>query len=125
MKFEEFTGLVAQRANAPRDRAETLVRTTLGTLAERISGGETRDLADQLPEELKGPLAGAAEPAQPFGVDEFVRRVGERAGLDTDAARDGARAVLVTLREAVTPGLFDDVTSQLPQEYSELTGPII
>jgi hypothetical protein len=35
----------------------------------------------------------------------------------------GARAVLVTLREAVTPGPFDDVASQLPQEYSELTGP--
>jgi uncharacterized protein (DUF2267 family) len=57
-------------------------------------------------------------------VDEFVRRIAERGDVDPDEARTGAAAVLTTVREAVTPGEFDDVLSQLPQEYRELVGPM-
>jgi uncharacterized protein (DUF2267 family) len=57
-------------------------------------------------------------------VDEFVRRVAERGDVALDEARSGAAAVLTTVREAVTPGEFDDVLSQLPQEYRELVGPM-
>jgi uncharacterized protein (DUF2267 family) len=32
-------------------------------------------------------------------------------------------AVLVTLRDAVTPGEFDDVLSQLPQDFKRLGAP--
>jgi uncharacterized protein (DUF2267 family) len=124
MKFDPFVDLVAQRANAARDRAQALTDATFRTLAERISGGEARDLAAQLPEELKPGLTGAEETAEPFTVDEFVRRVAERAGVDEDTAREGARAVMVTLREAVTTGEWDEVTSQLPGDYSELVGQI-
>jgi uncharacterized protein (DUF2267 family) len=122
MKFDQFVDLVAQRANVPRDRAQALTDATLRTLAERITGGEARDLAAQLPEELKPSLSGAAETAEAFSRKEFVRRVAERASLDEDAARDGARAVMVTLREAVTTGEWDDITSQLPEDFNELVG---
>jgi uncharacterized protein (DUF2267 family) len=33
------------------------------------------------------------------------------------------RAVLITVREAVTPGEWDDVMAQLPAEYSEIAAP--
>ena len=39
-------------------------------------------------------------------------------------AQAEARAVMESVREAVTPGEFDDVLSQLPQEYRELVGPM-
>jgi uncharacterized protein (DUF2267 family) len=125
MQFDQFVDLVAQRTNLDRDRAQALTNATLKTLSERITGGEARDLAAQLPKELKASLEFAQEPAGAFSVDEFVRRVAERAGLDENAARDGARAVMVTIREAVTGGEWDDITSQLPAEYSELVGPIL
>ncbi|MEN3343474.1 MAG: hypothetical protein V7635_50 [Arthrobacter sp.] len=125
MQFDQFADLVAQRSNLDRDRARALTDATLKTLSERITGGEARDLAAQLPKELKASLESAQEPAEAFSVDEFVRRVAERTGLDENAARDGARAVMVTIREAVAGGEWDDITSQLPTEYSELTGPII
>jgi uncharacterized protein (DUF2267 family) len=124
MKFDPFVDLVAQRANVARDRAQALTDATFRTLAERISGGEARDLAAQLPEELKPGLTGAEETAEPFAVDEFVRRVAERAGVDEETAREGARAVMVTVREAVTTGEWAEVTSQLPGDYSELVGQI-
>lgn len=122
MKQDEFITKVGQRADVSLDTAEALTAATLRTLAERISGGEAEDLAAQLPDELKPYLTGVDEPAQPFGPDEFVRRVAERAGTDPDRARAGVRAEFTTLREAVTLGEVDDVVSQLPKDFDELVG---
>jgi uncharacterized protein (DUF2267 family) len=52
--------------------------------------------------------------------EEFVRRVAEREGVELEDARDHARGVFETLREALGTEFFD-VTVQLPGEYlSEL-----
>jgi len=123
MDFEQFVNLVANRADvAGWDRAQALINGTLRTLAERISGGEARDLAAQLPEEFKPSLSDAAETAETFTVDEFVRRVAGRAGVGDDTALKGARAVMATVRDAVTSGEWDDIIAQLPKHYSELIG---
>ncbi|MDQ1624062.1 MAG: hypothetical protein QOH19_2480 [Actinomycetota bacterium] len=123
MDFEQFVNLVANRADvAGWDRAQALINGTLRTLAERISGGEARDLAAQLPEEFKPSLSDAQETAETFTVDEFVRRVAERAGAGDDTALKGARAVMATVRDAVTSGEWDDIIAQLPKHYSELIG---
>ena len=53
-----------------------------------------------------------------------MRRIAERGDVGPDEARTGATAVLTTLRDAVTPGEFDDVLAQLPLEYRELIGPM-
>ena len=120
MQFDEFIEAVAERADTSRGEAQALVRATLRTLAERISGGEAEDLRAQLPRELKGDLASPEENAQGFDVDEFVRRVAERTGLDETDARPRVAAVLSVLRDAVSPGEFDDVLSQLGREFAEL-----
>jgi uncharacterized protein (DUF2267 family) len=125
MQFDQFVDLVAKRANVPPSRAQTLTYDTLRTLAERISGGEARDLAAQLPAELQPMLSERVEEAaEDFDVDEFVRRVAERASVDGEVARESARAVMLTLREAVSPGEWDEVTAQLSADYSELVGPV-
>jgi uncharacterized protein (DUF2267 family) len=123
MDYQTFTRTAAQRAGMPEETVERVERATLRTLADRISGGEAQDLAAQLPSPLKEPLQ-VPEDAEPFGVEEFVRRVAERGEVGPEEARTGAAAVLTTVREAVTPGEFDDVLSQLPQEYRELVGPM-
>jgi len=123
MDFDDFLSLIANRADVGWDRAQALTDATLRTLAERISGGEAKDLAAQLPTELQPGLSGAEETAEVFPVDEFIRRVAERAGLEEDAALNGARVVMVTVREAVTSGEWDDVLAQLPKHYSDLLGP--
>jgi uncharacterized protein (DUF2267 family) len=120
---QTFIDSVAQRAGVSRDVAETLARVTLEVLADRITGGEARDLLAQLPKPLKDEVLIKGEEAEAFDVPEFVRRVAARAHVDEQTAHDGAVAVLVTVREAVTSGEFDDITSQLPQEYRELVGP--
>jgi uncharacterized protein (DUF2267 family) len=122
--YQTFIDTEAQRAGLPQDQAESVAHATLQTLADRITGGEARDLAAQLPKQLQDDLQKEREIADPFDVDEFVRRVSERADVDAATARTGAMATLITVREAVTPGEFDDVTSQLPQEYRGLVGPM-
>lgn len=65
MQFHEFLGQVQNRAQlSSLADAEIAVRATLTTLAERLAGGEPKDLASQLPEPLGQYLVweGAAEP---------------------------------------------------------------
>jgi uncharacterized protein (DUF2267 family) len=124
MKYDEFVSHVSARAGVPPDRAAVLTRVTLTTLAERITGGEARDLASQLPKDLQTALIPPQEPAEKFDLAEFVRRVKGRAEIDDEeTAREGVRAVFLTLAEAVTGGQFRDVMSQLPREFRELVEP--
>jgi uncharacterized protein (DUF2267 family) len=120
VQYEEFIDAVAERAALPRPSAEKLTHAALRVLAERISGGEAEDLAAQLPRELKADLEPPQEDAQSFGAYEFARRMAERSGLADTDAEAALVAVLGTLREAVTPGEFDDVLSQLGEEFAAL-----
>jgi uncharacterized protein (DUF2267 family) len=122
--YPTFIKTEAEKAGLPKDQAENLAHATLRTLADRITGGEAKDLAAQLPQPLKADLQKPREEAEAFDVDEFVRRVSQRAHVDENTARTGAMATMTTVREAVTPGEFDDITSQLPQDYRELVGPM-
>jgi uncharacterized protein (DUF2267 family) len=70
----------------------------LEVLARRLTREEADDLAAQLP----APLAKAlqrrdGQPAQTFGVEEFLRQVAERIGARPGTAEWDASAVLSTL----------------------------
>src|SRR3954469_8784307 len=124
MKYDEFIAAVEQRAHIPRERAEAVTRATLETLSERITRGEAKDLASQLPKQLQDPvLADPSPEAEAFGLEEFERRVAVRAGLPRDEVEDGIRAVLTTVREAVTGGEFEDIVQQLPDEFWRVIEP--
>ena len=123
MKYDEFIESVRRRTGLPREAAEKLTHATLQVLAERISGGEARDLAAQLPMPLQDALLPASEEAEGFSFKEFVRRTAERAATDAGVAEIAVDAMLATLRDAVTPGEFDDVLSQLPQDFKRLGAP--
>ncbi|MFI7214142.1 DUF2267 domain-containing protein [Micromonospora maritima] len=120
MDQDQFIGAVAKRCGTSAEQATAVTRATLTTLAERIDGGEARDLADRLPEALRAYAFGPAEAAEPFGLDVFVQRVAERADVDADAARDGVTAVLDVLRDAVDPTAYAQAVAQLPDEFAEV-----
>lgn len=119
MDYDAFLDAVMQAAGIDRDDAERAVRATLTTLAERISAGEARDLAAQLPPEL-APWLNVDKRSERFDVDEFLRRVAERSGADGDAALRRARSVLAVLGQAIAPCELDDVVSELPKDYGLL-----
>ncbi|MER6755309.1 DUF2267 domain-containing protein [Micromonospora echinofusca] len=125
MNYDTFVDQVAQRTRTSSEQAVALTRATLETLAERLTGGEVLDLAAQLPKPLQLVLKPSprTESAERFGAAEFVARVAVRADVTEPAARDAARAVFVTLREAISGGEFDDVVVQLPRDFRDMVEP--
>ncbi|MET8908765.1 DUF2267 domain-containing protein [Micromonospora sp. NPDC004551] len=120
MDQDEFIGSVAKRCGMSPEQAAAVTHATLATLAERIDGGEARDLADRLPEALRAYAFGGSETGERFGLDVFVARVSGRADLDPERARDGVTAVFDVLRDAVDPVGYADVVAQLPAEYGDV-----
>ena len=122
MNQKEFLESVTVRGRLSPQQAERLTEATLTVLADRISAGEAEDLAAQLPKGVRDWLVSKEEPAQKFGLEEFIRRVSERATVDLDTATRGTWAVLSTIRRAVTTGEFEDMLAQLPKEFREFIG---
>lgn len=119
MDYEEFIELVAQAARLDHECAERASRVVLETLAERIDGGEARDLAERLPPEL-APWVGKVGSARGFDVLEFVRRVAERENVDLDTAELHTRAVLSALGRAVGREELADLAAELPDDFERL-----
>jgi uncharacterized protein (DUF2267 family) len=117
--YEAFLAAVERDAGTSRELAERAVRATLQTLAERLSGGEAEDVAEQLPQELR-PFVRDGNKAEPFDLAEFVRRVAEREGVPPETAKVHARAVFAALGMALTPEELHDLASQLPKDFDAL-----
>ena len=66
---------------------------------------------------MKEWLSGGKPEAERFGLDEFIRRVSQRARVSPEEAE---RTVFSTLRLAVMTGEFKDMMAQLPKEFTEL-----
>ena len=116
---EAFIDVVRAAASLDRDGAERATRATLHTLAERIDRGEARALATRLPPEL-APWVATTTSAERFDVDELVRRVAQREGVDEPIAYRHIRAVFDALARAVGPDELADVAAQLPKDYVAL-----
>jgi uncharacterized protein (DUF2267 family) len=122
VKYRQFMQAVQERAGLDEDQAEKAVRATLNTLAQRLAGEEPYDLAAQLPKELKQATMFTAEAGfgHAMSAEEFVETVADREGCPPEPARRHVQAVMVTLRDAVSDGEWDDIERQLGSEYREL-----
>jgi uncharacterized protein (DUF2267 family) len=127
LPVEDFLSRVADRAGTDYDAALAASDAVLETLAERIAGGQVDDLRKELAPELHAALLRGKEhsggTARRIPLEEFLALVAEREGLPAADPREHARAVVVTLRDAVTEKAFRDVESELPREYAVLTAP--
>jgi uncharacterized protein (DUF2267 family) len=120
MRFDEFVGEVQNRARlSSADDALRCTRATLETLGERLAGGQPESLGSQLPESLAEYLASGGR-GERFSPQEFIARVSKRENVDGSRAAYHARVVFEVLREAVSPGEFNDLEAQLPDEYDPL-----
>lgn len=119
---EEIWARVADRTGLDADGARRVTEAVLETLAERVSAGEVEDLMKELPPELHDPLrrgnALSHGAARRWPLEEFLRRVAEREGVTPEQAREHARAVFATLREALSEKEVSDLTAQLPKEFT-------
>ncbi|MET7766934.1 DUF2267 domain-containing protein [Streptomyces sp. NPDC005393] len=120
MDEREFFQKVADRTQLSRQEAADLTRATLELLALRLSDGEARDLALELPEHLRESLHRGRREMELLDPEESIRRVHERTGLSMSEADRGVRAVLSTLREAVSQEEYQHAMSQLGGEFARM-----
>ncbi|MFB6120419.1 MAG: DUF2267 domain-containing protein [Halobacteriaceae archaeon] len=105
---------------AARETTEAVLR----TLGERLARGEAEDLADFLTPDLRAwLLAPENEDAEEFPPEEFVERVAEREGVDTETAHDRVQAVFDGLSLMVREDELDRARTQLPESYHTLLAP--
>lgn len=122
MKYDEFIKHVQTVAQLnSREEAERATKATLEAIKERIVGNEGKDLASQLPKEIGQYLRGReGEDGQHFPLEEFIKRVSEKEGVEPTTALSHARAVFAVLQDAVSPGEFADVRANFSDDYAQL-----
>lgn len=122
VNYDEFLEEVQRRGGfASREEAAAAVQCTFQTLAERLSGEESTDLAAQLPDEVADCLfRPEEEKAEKFPLDEFFNRVGSRAGVGMDQGEHYTRTVMKVLGIAVTPEEIEEAFSHLPADFRAL-----
>jgi uncharacterized protein (DUF2267 family) len=119
VNYDTFVDRVRARRSLRPHGGRTKRVTVLQYLCDRLTGDEANDLFAQLPYGLKTAVI-VSSSAQPFTADEFVSRVAGELDVSPEEAENRIRAVFATIREAVSPGEFDDVLMQLDPEYADL-----
>jgi uncharacterized protein (DUF2267 family) len=117
--YDDFITTVEEGAHVSSQEAQRAACATLQTLADRLTAGETQDIAERVPPELQ-PCLVTAGGAEPFHVDEFTRRLADRLGVDRSRAEQEAKAVFTALWRTVGPDEFADMRSELPKDFDPL-----
>jgi uncharacterized protein (DUF2267 family) len=113
--------IAAELGTDDRHQAYRVLRAFLHALRDRIPVDETAQLAAQLPELIRGIYyegwVPARTPVRYRGLDDFLNRVAEDAGLagETDASY-AVSSMTKVLRRHISTGELDDVRAVLPQE---------
>jgi uncharacterized protein (DUF2267 family) len=123
-RYERFLATVGEQTGLDRDDSERAAMATLTTLAERISKARADELAEDLPERLRFWLADAKQDAEPFHVEEFLRRVAEREETDASTGARHARVVFRALARIAPAYEIDDLVDELPHEFEPLIGDV-
>ena len=122
-RYERFITTIQQKAGISWDEAERAARATLRTLGRRIAWGEARDIAEDLPHELRTwLLEDARGDAEPFDAQEFIRRVAEEERVDPGTAAEHIRTVFTALARLVRGDEIEDLRAQLPRDFDRLLG---
>jgi uncharacterized protein (DUF2267 family) len=118
MDYNELLQQVQAAGALDRVMAEQVIVATVVTLAERMSHDELLRLGARLPAELQVAMRAGSPGCQPFGADEFVRRVAERVGVEPQTVWTDVRAVLGTLEREVAE--MEALRQRLPREFGPL-----
>jgi uncharacterized protein (DUF2267 family) len=79
-------------------------------------------LAAELPKQLKEALKKRDREPDDFGPDEFINRTKARSDVRLREVNSGVRAVMATLRDAISTGEYGVLVHQLP-DYGDLLQP--
>ncbi|MCU1452313.1 MAG: hypothetical protein JWN46_459 [Acidimicrobiales bacterium] len=109
---DELVRRIAERAGTDLPTAERDARIVFGVLRRALSAQEVDDLRALLPADIRVLFDGI----HVRSLDEILRTLTARTGLDRNAARRAIDAFLETLAERLPAGEVDDLSNRLPLE---------
>jgi uncharacterized protein (DUF2267 family) len=116
--IESALGMPKER----RDLSYKALRAVLHALRDRLTVGESVQLAAQLPTLVRGVYYEGWRPENvpvKMSLDDWLQQVRAEAPLNVEGGTPRlVQAVLLALRRHVTPGEWDDVRASLPEDYS-------
>lgn len=84
-------------------------------LAVRLTEGERKDFASQLPQELKD-MALSVRPTEENSKRSLVADFMETQGVPEDRARKQIHTAWAVIKDAISEGEIEDIRSQLPDK---------
>lgn len=118
MKYRELVKKVQDYSGFSDKESEDALQLVTETLATRLTEGERKDFASQLPEELKEMTLSIEGQQEKLSKDEFYKEIEETQGIDEGHAKKQIMAVWQALKDALTPGQIDHIKTQLPGDLS-------
>jgi uncharacterized protein (DUF2267 family) len=105
-------------------KPEDAIRAVMCNFSRHVSGGEARQVFQQLPQSvhplLERCMVHRGESAKRFGRDELLTRVAEHLEIPLDVAEQVTAAVLRTISANLPAKEVHDVASQLPADLRDL-----
>lgn len=121
MQYQEFLMNVKQNADLnDQKEAERIIEVSLATLGERLHPVYVDKLQSQIPKQLKAFLT--ERKFSHFTLEEYYKRVAERADIGYSDAVRLSRTVMNELKKNITIGLLEEILRDLPHEFVELFG---
>jgi uncharacterized protein (DUF2267 family) len=120
MNYNDYIQFVRERAGIKsEDAAKKAIESVLEVVGQRITLGQAEDIAAALPPELRPYLRQTPE-AEAFDVNEFLKRISDKEGVDVRTAEGHARAVLSVLGEWIPRAELRDTLEQIPNDMRNL-----
>ncbi len=123
MEYERFIKLIKERAGLARfGEAERAASAVLEVLGEHLSTEQAAGIAGQLPTHIRDAIT-QNNAARQFGLEEFIRLVGEREEVGIRDAENHVHAVFSVLSDAISLHEAQDAVEQLPEAIRALFSP--
>jgi uncharacterized protein (DUF2267 family) len=121
MTFKEMIKEVQLKSGFSDAESKDALQTTVESVAVRLTEGERKDFASQLPEELKD-IAMSVYPTEQNSRSDILAQFADMQDVEKDRAKKQLLSSWQVLKSALTKGQIEHVRTQLPKQTVEVLG---
>lgn len=115
MKYRELIKRVQDYSGFSDSESKDALELMVESISVRLTDGERKDFASQLPTELKA-IALTVRSTNENRKEDLVRQFMELEDIDESHAKKQIKAAWKALKDAISPGEIEDIQSQLPNK---------
>lgn len=118
MQYRQLVKRVQDYSGFSDSESETALRLFVRKLAARLTEGERKDFASQLPSDLQD-MALTTETSDVKTREDFIRQFCEEENIEEGRAKKQVMAAWQAIKDALTPGQIKHIKTQLPDDLAE------